>query len=182
MKPTKKQLDAFKEVLQEDHETLDNAATAILKAAWGIYEERAAWVVVAQVYYTLEHGYVDKDDQRASTLVSGPYGTEGEAQKMAEALRWGDSSTGERCVAYVVPFWHGSAAEWFRSRRKVYERLTARDNAHEKFTRAMERRVAFWDAHGHTDFPEDIDDDSPKCPSCGGHVEDQWIEPTRWHV
>lgn len=180
MKPTKKQLDSMIDVLDADHEDMKAAATAALAEAWRLYEERAGWMVIAQVRYSQEGGYVDKYDQQASLLALGPYETERLAEQAAQGLRWGSHSTGEFCTAYVVPMWHGTPAAWYSSRAKVYKELHKKKAAWSDMEDRLQRRLQFYEIHGHSDFPVDIDDDTVHCPTCGAETDDAYLAPTKW--
>lgn len=135
---TKAHVKKMTEVLDMDHESMEDAAQAALtlawdiwkaeatyqatkfplEIAWGLYEAKGKYVVVAQVYY--EDGYLSDSDGRASKVCLGPYGTETQAKAAGESLAF-SASSGAQLRWWLVPIEHGTPAAWHKRRKEERE-------------------------------------------------------------
>lgn len=125
LKYGKKELTQIADVLQQDHETVEDAAKAVLQAAEGIFEQRAKFAVAGQLYYS--GGYVNGDDARQSRVILGWHSTLGDAQKAADSL-FTSNTTHEQFLTWVVPVFHGTASDFYKSRKKKREQVEAEEN------------------------------------------------------
>lgn len=113
-------------VLEEDHETVEDAAKAALAAAADLYESRAKFVVVGQ-------SFRDPEPIAGEKVSLGMYSTAGTAQAAAEGL----GTAGFR--HWVLPVHHGTPSALAK------ERANARKAAAEVEPRMeWERRMAEW--------------------------------------
>ena len=115
LKPGKRDINKLAQVLDQDYETVEEAASAALLAAWEIYETKAKFAVAGQVRYS--RGWLDADDERASKVILGPFGTLKQAQAAGESLAY-SSRTGEESKWWAVPMWHGTPAAWYEQRKQ----------------------------------------------------------------
>lgn len=118
IKVGKREITRMAKVLDQDYDSVLEAASAALTEAIAIYESRAQYVVVGQIYYS--DGWIDPEDARASKVSLGMYSTPGEAQKAAESLVVG-TSTHEEARAWVLPVHHGTPSSWYMARKKARE-------------------------------------------------------------
>lgn len=151
----KRDVQKIAAVLEADYETVEEAARAALAAAWELYESKAKFAVAGQVYYS--KGYLGLDDERASMVVLGPFGTLNQAQKAGDSLAY-SSATGEQARWWAVPMWHGTPAAWYDTRKEARKRQSlvaeALENPRE-LRHAMQ--VEFWDKNpGATELPEHL--------------------------
>lgn len=102
-------------VLDQDHETLEDAAHAAIEACWAEYEKRAKFIVAGQVRYS--DGYIDADDVKASRIALGPFPTRGQAEKAGYSLAY-SHSTGEQAKWGVFSMWNSTPSAWYKQRKK----------------------------------------------------------------
>ena len=156
-------------VLDAEYDSLDEAASAVLTAAWELYEQKANWIVAAQVNWG-PGGYLDKDDIVDNRVAVVPFGTETQARNAAMDLAF-SKQTGEECKAWLVPYHHGTAAAFFKQRADARKKVEAKADTSQRAKReaALERRTAFWAANpGAAALPDDIDDEvGDYCYGCG---------------
>lgn len=128
IKTGKTEVEKMLKVLDEKHETMRDAAVAVLAAAVQIVEDRAKFVVVGQIKWdqTLEGGYADLEQRKASKVCLGFFSTAGDARAAAESLVY-SSQTHEEALAWTLPVAHESAASWYAKRKAANEK--ARDEA-----------------------------------------------------
>jgi len=156
-------------VIDADYDSLDEAASAVLTAAWDLYEQKAKWVVAAQVYWG-PGGYLDKADIVDNRVVVGPFGTETQAKNAAMELAFSKVS-GEECKAWLVPYHHGTPAAFFKQRNDARKKDEAKSDTSLRAQReaALKRRTEFFAANpGALELPDDIDDEQGDyCYGCG---------------
>ena len=116
LKYGKSQITPIIDVLEGDHETVGDAATAALAAMETVFEQRAKFVVVGQLKHSREHGPLDPTDTRAAKVSLGWYSTEGDARSAAESL-WTSTSTGDEWRCWVLPVHHGTPASLHAERK-----------------------------------------------------------------
>lgn len=160
-------------VMDADYDTLDEAASAVLAAAFDLYEQKANWIVAAQVYWG-PGGYLDKADIVDNRVAVGPFGTETQARNAAMELAF-SKTTGEECKAWLVPYHHGTAAAFFKQRADARKKAEAKADTSQRAKReaALQRRTEFFAANpGALEVPADIDDDEGDyCYGCGRPLE-----------
>ena len=118
-------------VLNEDHETVEQAAQACLDLALEILEERSKFAVVGQLSDTKERGDIDPSDPEAIKLMLGLYSTEGDARTAAASL-WHSSASGDTYRCWVLNVHHGTAADLHAAQRAKYVELEAKQKEKEK--------------------------------------------------
>ena len=142
-------------VLEQDFGTVEEAAKAAMAEAWAIYEEKARYTVVGQLYYG-EGGYIDHADAAASKVALGRYGTERQAQSAAEALIINGRGH-EEFRAWVLPVWHGTPAAFFGERAEERKRQELRGKT--GLEARLQRRIDFFRANpGVLVLPPEVDD------------------------
>lgn len=94
-------------VLERDFDTAEDAAKAVLEAAWDMYEGKGKWTVFAQR---------KRPDEPPMSLALGWYGTENQARAQAEGMAF-SSVTHEEYGYRVLPVFHGTAASWHAARK-----------------------------------------------------------------
>lgn len=118
LKPGKRDIQALARMMDQDWDSLDDAAEAVLAKAWELYEAKAKYTVVGQLYYA--KGYVDPDEARAAKVALGNYSTERQARQAAESL-WYSTQTHEEFRSWVLPVHHGTPASFYADRKKARE-------------------------------------------------------------
>jgi hypothetical protein len=142
-------------VLEQNFSTVEEAAKAALAEAFAIYEEKARFTVVGQLYYG-EGGYIDHEDAAASKVALGRYGTERQAQSAAESLVI-NGRDHEEFQAWVLPVWNGSPASYFAERAE--ERKRQELSGKTGLEARLQRRIDFFRANpGVLVLPPEIDD------------------------
>jgi hypothetical protein len=142
-------------VLEQDYSVAWDAAKAALAEAFAIYEEKAKWTVVGQLYYD-EDGFIDHDDAAASKVALGRYGTEKQAESAAESLVINGRGH-EEFRAWVLPVWHGTPAAYFAER--AGERKRQELSGQTGLEARLQRRIDFFkDNPGALFLPPEIDD------------------------
>ena len=106
------------ELLDRDFDSMEEASKAALELAWEIYEAKAKFVCVAQVYF--DGGYLSSADGRASKVVLGPYGTEAVAKTAGESLALSKAS-GCELRWWLLPIEHGTPSAWHLRRKEERE-------------------------------------------------------------
>lgn len=106
------------EVIDAEYETVEDAARAALEFAFGLYESKAKFTIVGQLYYSPKGGWVSHEDAQAAMVALGRYGTEKAAQNDAESFVI-SSVTGEQFRAWVLPVHHGTPASYFAKRKQA---------------------------------------------------------------
>lgn len=103
-------------VLDSSYDSAEEAAQAVLEAAFSIYEDKAQYTVVGQLYYN--GGFYDPGDPAADKVALGNYGTEKQAHEAARSLVFG-SATNEQFRSWVLPVHHGTPNSWYVKRKKA---------------------------------------------------------------
>jgi hypothetical protein len=108
-------------VLDQEHETLEEAAQAALDCAVEIFESRAKFAVVGQVRWS--NGYLSPEDGRAAKVVLDWFPTRKKAETAGRSLAF-SNQTNEEVRWWVVPVHHGSPHEWHRARKEEHQRAS----------------------------------------------------------
>lgn len=126
---TKAHVKRVAAVLDQEFETAEEAAEAVLAEAFEIYEERAKFTVVGQLIYRVGDGPLHPDDKRADKFSLGAYATETQANNAAASVRFNNSI--EEFRAWVLPIHHGTPAALFKQRKEERDeaRLASRSRA-----------------------------------------------------
>jgi len=141
-------------VLEQDFGNVEEAAKAALAEAFAIYEEKARFTVVGQLYYS--DGFIDHADAAATKVALGRYGTEKQAQSAAESLVI-STRTHEEFRAWVLPVWHGTPASYFGERAEERKREELRGKT--GLEARLQRRIDFFKANpGALILPPEVDD------------------------
>lgn len=136
-----------------------------MKAAWEIYESKARYTVVGQIYYS--GGYLDHEDAAANKVGFGRYATENQAQAAAESLVFG-ARTHEESRAWVLRVHHGTPASYYAERAE--ERKRAEMAGKTGLEARLQRRLDWFKLNpGALTLPADIDSAIEHCATCG-HV------------
>ena len=117
--PRKTEIKKFLPILEAEYDSPEDAAKAILEAAYELYEGQAKFYVVGQIRPGT--GWKGPEEGRDAKVLLGPFGTLKQAQNAGESLAY-SSSTGEEASWWAVEFWPGTPAKWYDSRKKKWER------------------------------------------------------------
>lgn len=117
---TKRDVAQLAVLLEQDFETSEEAARAVLQAAWELYEAKSKFIIAGQLYYSPQTGFLQPEDARALKVAFGPYSTETQARNAQETLLY-SSSTHEEFRRWVLQLHHGTPAAWFRDRKRDRE-------------------------------------------------------------
>lgn len=104
------------DLLEQEYESAEDAAQALLEFAFDLYEKKAKYTVVGQLRYS--NGFVDPASEEAVKIALGAYGTETQAINAARSLVL-STSTNEEFRAWPLPVWHGTPAAFFKERKKL---------------------------------------------------------------
>ena len=107
-------------LLDQEWDSAEQAADALLAEAVAIVEARGKFTVVGQLRYSrFEGGYVDHSDAAASKVCLGLYSSRAEADKAAERLVF-SSTTNESFLAWVIEVDYRTPAEVFTARKEMH--------------------------------------------------------------
>lgn len=128
MTPTATEAKKLREILDPDWaerdpevlEALDSVCQEALAEAFRIYEAKAKFVVVGQIYWTIADGTLVSVDPRAEKVSLGAYASEAKARDACQSLH-GSSTSRELLRTWTLPVWHGNALEWRKARREALE-------------------------------------------------------------
>lgn len=185
---TKRHLQRLANVMDDDYESLEDAAKAVMAEAAAIYEERACWVVVGHMRWDRwryeagnipkrgeDGAWIDEDDWRQSRIALGPFATEVQAEAARKALAV-STVTGEEFSTWVFPMWHDSPHAFFTKRKDDKKKLETITDMSQRAMRerALQRRIEWWEKHGSdSQLPDDIDDERERCGCCGQLIPDK---------
>lgn len=122
LSPGAKDIKALAKMLDEGKfSSATDMAKAALEYAFEAYEDRARFIIVGQLIYDPDSGFVKDSGDR---IAFGPYGTLGTAQAAHEQLTGtagttGSTATNEEFRSWLVPLRSITPAAWFRERRKI---------------------------------------------------------------
>lgn len=120
VKYTKTHVSKIAALLDQEWDSAEQAAEAVLDAALEILEKRAAFVVVGQLRYSRqEGGWIDPEDAKAAKICLGFYSTQGDADKAAYALTY-SAATHEEFRAWSLPVEHCTPAEAYQKRKQMH--------------------------------------------------------------
>lgn len=135
----KSELSKVVECLEADHETVGDAAVAMLGVLETILEGRAKFAVVGQLVSAPGRPSVPPGDPEAIKVHLGFFSTEGDARKAAEGL-WSPTASGDTFATWVVPVYHGTPAEFHAGRKAAY--VAASEKATEKASERLQAEIA----------------------------------------
>jgi hypothetical protein len=135
---TKKQVKAVADVLDQDHETLEDAAVAALDAALSIIEDRAKFAVVGQVRHTAEHGDIPPSHEAAVKVCLGLFESDTKANEAAGQMT--NNAAGDLLRTWVVPMFFGTPSAWHKKRRDELAAMETKadQKRREKFLKSIE--------------------------------------------
>lgn len=169
---TKANVKAMVEVLDQDHESLTQAAEAALEAAVAIIEGRAKFTVVGQI---------KAPDNKGDKFSLGLFVTE--KQAFNEALKGTYSVlTREEARLWVVPISHGSSFDYYKQRKSNAENLELAEKGWRE--KEIARRVKWYDEHPGEPVPESwgampvYESDLEDCSHCEGMGKVKRGEPS----
>ncbi len=105
-------------VLDQDHETMEDAANAALDVALEIVEARAKFTVVGQLRFPA--GHLTPEEARSNQVALGWYATEGQADAAALSLVY-STATHETFNTWTLPIFNGTPAAFYSERKKARE-------------------------------------------------------------
>lgn len=134
-------MSAMEAVLEAEHDSVEDAARAALQVAEEIFEKRCKFTVVGQLTATKEHSEIDPRHPDAIKVALGFYSTLGDAQSAAERL-WHSTASGDTFRTWVLPTFHGTAADLHDKRKQQYAEAEekAAAAARDKFKASIEKR------------------------------------------
>lgn len=103
-------------VLDQEYDSAEEAAKALLEFAFDLYESKAKWTVVGQLLRS--DGTVDPATAEASKVALGAYGTETQARNAASSLVMANA-TGEMFRCWALPIWNGTPATFHKARKEA---------------------------------------------------------------
>ena len=140
LKMGKRDITKMAELLEGDFSSAETAAEAALGLAWDMYEAKAKFTVVGQLYSSK----VDSTDpESAPKIALGRYGTEKQALEAARSLVF-STPTGETFRAWVLPVHHGSPHEYFQMRNKALKAKAIEEGGKQA---DWDDRSKFFDTH-----------------------------------
>lgn len=149
-------------VLDGEYETVEDAARAALEEAFAIYEAKAKFTIVGQLYYSPKGGWSSPEEAAATKVALGRYGTETAALRDAESFAI-SSTTHEQFRAWVLPVFHGTPASYFSGRKSALKAIeAASDGPSQADLLVASLRQAGW-----VTDEELADRASERCAECG---------------
>lgn len=141
LKHGKNEISTMVAVLEEEHETVQDAALAALAAAEEVFAKRAKFMVVGQLAGSPEKPYIKPSDPEAIKVALDWYSTEGDARKAAEGLT-SSATSGDTWRVWVLPLFHGSPAEMHAKQKQAYAdaEVKAKLAAQERMKLNIEKR------------------------------------------
>ena len=138
---TKKHVATMADVLDQEHESLADAASAALDAALSIIEERGKWAIVGQVRHTAEHGDIPPEHEAAVKVCLGLFDSDTKANDAAGQLVY--NTAGDVLRTWVLPMFYGTPAAWHKERRDYFVGLEskAEEKRRAKARALMEKRT-----------------------------------------
>lgn len=140
---TKRNVAAMAEALDQEYETLDDAAAAALEAAVKIIESRAKFTVVGQVKHP---------ENKGDKIALGWYVTEKQALEDALKLTM-SNQTHEEAYAWVLGIHHGTPFDWYKGRKR--DRLSEELADLRWSERELQRRIEWFEQHPGAEAPKD---------------------------
>lgn len=137
----KSQREKVMDLLEADHETLEDAADAVLALVNDLVADRASFVVVGQLSATKERMEVPPSDPEAIKVALGFYSTEGDARSSSESL-WHSAASGDTFRTWVLPLFHGTPADFHKQQKdKLVAAEAKRKEANsERMRKQIEKR------------------------------------------
>lgn len=116
----KREIKKIAELLDQEWDSAEEAADALLAEALTILEARGKYTVVGQLRYSPPlGGYIDKDDADASKVCLGLFSTPADAQAAARSLVF-STTTNESFLTWVIDVDHGTPHELFVKRKEFH--------------------------------------------------------------
>lgn len=149
---TKKQVGRMADVLDQDYDTVEEAAQAALDCALELIAERGKFTVVGQLRLAGPGEHVEPSDPRAEKIALGYYATEKQATEDALKLAY-STQTGEEYRAWVLPVWHGTPASYYTDRKNTRKAKEMADRGY--FEEELARRLEWVAEHPGEPTPEE---------------------------
>lgn len=172
----KRDVAKIADVLDQDYDSAEDAARAVLEECFALYETKAKFTVVGQLAYSPEGGWMNRADALASMVALGNYGTEKAAYNDALSFTI-SSATHEEFKAWVLPVYHGTPASYFSKRKTAKNEAVLENSTAARFGKAREKSLAeiIRDLQGEG-WPDDAQimqrrEGQQTCPECGLIVE-----------
>lgn len=108
------------ELDDEPREQVLAIAKQLMEKSLEIFNEKAKFVTVGQMYWTKGNGKLSSWDPKAEKLCVGFFGTEKQAEGAAFELI-GAQTADEHFRVWTLPIWHGTPGAWRKARRKAIE-------------------------------------------------------------
>jgi hypothetical protein len=155
-------------VLDQEYDSVEDAAKAMLEFAFDLYEEKAKWTVVGQLLRS--DGTVDPATAEASKVALGAYGTETQALNAASSLVV-STQTNEMFRCWALPIWQGTPASFHKARKEAKKSDAMGDTPADKLI-----HINQWFAENpgkdRKDYPGMPQiDPRGDCPICGSETE-----------
>ncbi len=107
-------------LLDQNWDSAEEAADALLKEALAILEERGKWTVVGQLAYSMPlGGYVDRKDADASKVCLGMFSSKAEAERAADSLVFSPDRQ-ETFRSWVLDVEHCTPREVYQKRKEFH--------------------------------------------------------------
>lgn len=168
---TKKQVQAMAEVLDDEHETVEDAAKAALEAGLAIAHDRMKFAVVGQLVRTSDGQRLEPTERSIGEAVMlDGFATAKQAHDEALKLTY-STQTHEEHRAWVLPTHWGSAHDYYRSRKDAKKATEAADR---NFREAELQRRIKWFEDNPGESPTDdwglipFENELEQCPMCDG--------------
>lgn len=149
LKPRKSDARKLAGLLEQEYESQEKAAEAILAKAYEIYEAHAKYVLVGQVRPGT--GWKSPEEGRDCKVAFGPFGTRRQTEGAGESLAY-STRTGEEATWHVLEYHPGTPSSWYAQRKERWD-------LEQNFTqRPVARRLAdiqaWHDSHPGEPLPE----------------------------
>lgn len=115
---TKAHVKRMVETLDQDHETMEDAANAALDVALEIIQARAKFTAVGQLYHPT--GHLSPEEARSNMVALGWYATEKQADDAALSLVY-STATHETFRSWTLPIFNGTPAAYYSERKRARE-------------------------------------------------------------
>jgi hypothetical protein len=107
-------------ILDQDWDSAEQAAEALLTEALAILEARGKLTVVGQLRYSRQDGgWIDPEDAAAAKVCLGLFSTQGDADKAAYALTY-HAATGEEWRTWVLPVDYRTPSDVTKARQEQH--------------------------------------------------------------
>ena len=127
------------ELDDEPREQVLAIAQQVMEKSLEIFNEKAKFVTVGQMFWTEDDGRLSSWDPKAEKLCIGFFSTEKQAH--AAAMDLGGALTAkERFRTWELPIWHGTPGEWRKARKKAMQEEMAPETQCDRLNRLNRER------------------------------------------